>query len=380
MKVFLKIILISTLLLHSYIAYSDDSPGTARDIKTFSYSVTQPFAGSQSPDEAKVAAVAKGKTEVLEKAGTYLETISVVENFTLTKDQTIALASGILSVDILSQKNFATDEGFGIILEMKINVDTNVMSKRIRQIHEDEALMEKYMELKNRENELLDKIKKLESMNRELAKQPGKGMQDKRKQLKRDYAEVIQAIPAGEWNQKAISLWENGKYKDPDKAIEYINESIRLDSKNPVSFNNLGVAYYNLGNRQLAIEEFNQALKLDNDYADAHNNRGIVFFELRQYHKAIEDFNRVISLKPQRVDSFLNRAAAYKNIWQYQNCLDDLKQALLLDPNYSRKNLGQGSVNIDLNEVERLCENARKACKLGLCKSKKFLDERGFCK
>jgi len=159
-----------------------------------------------------------------------------------------------------------------------------------------------------------------------------------------------------------------------------LNESILLDSKNPVSFNNRGVAYYNLGKRQLAIEEFNQALKLDSNYADAYNNRGVVLFELRQYQKAIEDFNRVISLKPQRVDSFLNRAAAYKNIWQYQNCLNDLKQALLLDPNYSRKNAGQGSANIDLNEIERLCENACKACKLGLCNSWNFLDERGFCK
>jgi len=402
MKLFFKIFLISILLLHSYIAYSGDSSGTngknqqapensrpgalplkasesEKEIKTFSYSVTQPFAGSQSPDEAKIAAVAKGKTEVLEKAGTYLESHSVVENFTLTKDQTIALAAGILSVDVLSQKNFATDEGFGIILNMKINIDTSLMNKRISQIHEDEALMEKYIELKDRENELLDKIKKLESLNRELAKQPEKGRQDQRNQLKKDYAEVIQAIPAGEWNRKAISLWEGGKYNDPNKAIEYLNESIRLDSKNPVSFNNLGVAYYNLGNRQLAIEEFNQALKLDTEYADAYNNRGIIFFEFRQYQKAIEDFSRVIRLKPQRVDSFLNRAAVYKNIWQYQNCLDDIKQALLLDPDYANKNAGQGSANIDLNEVERLCENARKACELGLCKAKKQLDEKEFC-
>jgi len=407
MKVFLKIFIISTILIQFSIAYSGDfsvtngknlqAPENGRpevvplnaseekslkemEIKTFSYSVTQPFAGNQSPDDARIAAIAKGKTEVLEKSGTYLETKSVVENFTLTKDQIIALASGILSVDVLSQKNFATDEGFGIILEMKINVDTGVMNKRIRQIHEDEALMEKYIELKERENELLDKIKKLESMHRDLAKLPEKGKQDKRNKLKKEYDEVIQAIPAGEWNQKAISLWERGKYKDPNKAVEYLNESIRLDSKNPVSFNNRGVAYYNLGNRQLAVEEFNQALMLDNNYADAYNNRGIVLFELRQYQKAIEDFNRVISLKPQRVDYFLNRAAAYKNIWQYQKCLDDLKQALLLDPDYSRKNVSRGSANIDLNEVERLCENARKACKLGLCKSKKYLDERGFCK
>jgi hypothetical protein len=141
MKVFFKIILFSAIIAGFSVASSGELPDakiknvqtTEKEIKAFSYSVTQPFAGSQSPDDARIAAVAKGKTEALEKAGTYLETVSVVENFTLTKDQTIALASGILSVDVLSQKNFATDEGFGIILEMKIIVDTDVMNKRIVQ-------------------------------------------------------------------------------------------------------------------------------------------------------------------------------------------------------------------------------------------------------
>jgi tetratricopeptide (TPR) repeat protein len=379
MKVFLRIILFSTLLLNYFPAHSGDLPGV-NEIKTFTHSVTQPFAGSQSPDDARIAAVAKGKTEVLEKAGTYLETVSVVENFTLTKDQIIALASGILSVNVLSQKNFATDEGFGIILEMKINVDTNTMNSRIKQIHEDTALMEKYIELKERENELLEKIKRLEKMNRELTKLPEKGGQDKKNRLIKEYQEVIQAIPAGEWNQKAISLWERGKYKEPARAVEYLNESISLDSKNPVSFNNRGVAYYNLGNRQLALEDFNQAIRLDADYADTYNNRGVIFFEMGKYQKAIDDFNRAISLKPQRIDSFLNRAAAYKNIWQYQNCLDDLRHALLLDPDYAKKNASRESAIIDLNEVERLCENARKACGLGLCKAKTYLDDRAFCK
>jgi len=88
--------------------------------------------------------------------------------------------------------------------------------------------MEKYIEIKDRENELLEKIKKLERMNRELAKLPERAKQDKKNKLKEEYDEVIQAIPAGEWNQKATSLWEKGKYKDPDKAIEDFKRVISL--------------------------------------------------------------------------------------------------------------------------------------------------------
>ncbi|MDP3283836.1 MAG: hypothetical protein Q8M56_05360, partial [Desulfobacterales bacterium] len=125
-----------------------DTLSPAKDKKTFTHVVNQPFAGNQSPDDAKVAAVAKGKTEVLEKARTYLESLTVVEDFTLTKDQSIALASGILNVDILSQKNYATDEGFGLVLELKVDVDNSIMNNRVKQIQEDRILIDKYSELK----------------------------------------------------------------------------------------------------------------------------------------------------------------------------------------------------------------------------------------
>jgi tetratricopeptide (TPR) repeat protein len=351
-----------------------------KDKKTFMHTINQPFAGSQSPDDAKVAAVAKGKTEVLEKAGTYLESLTVVEDFTLTKDQSIALASGILNVDILSQKNYATDDGFGIVLELKVDVDNSVMNRRIKQIQEDRILIDKYSELKKREKELLDRIEKLEKQNREITKVPTGEKQEKKARIRKDIDEAIQALPAVEWNKKALALWEKGKYNDPGKALEYLNESIKIDAYNPVSYNNRGVAYYNLGKRQPAIDDFNHALLLDNNYADAFNNRGVAYFEMRQYHQAINDYDEVIRLKPQRVDAFLNRAAAYKNLWQYRLFLEDLQKALRIDPNLSKKPNSQISACLETNELERLCEKAETACKMGLCNSKNFLSTRGFCR
>ena len=84
------------------------------EIKTFVRTVRQPFSGSQSPDDARVAATHKVKREVLEKAGTYLKTLSTVEEGRLTKDQVLALASGVLKTEIISQKNYMVGEGFGM--------------------------------------------------------------------------------------------------------------------------------------------------------------------------------------------------------------------------------------------------------------------------
>ena len=49
------------------------------EIKTFVHTVRQSFGGSQSPDDARIAAIAKAKREVLEVAGTYIESLFTAE-------------------------------------------------------------------------------------------------------------------------------------------------------------------------------------------------------------------------------------------------------------------------------------------------------------
>ena len=93
-------------------------PPAEAEIKIFVHTVRQPFSGSQSPDNAWAAATHKAKREVLEKAGTYLETLTIVEKGKLTKDQFLALTSGVLKTEIISQKHYTTKEGFGIVITL----------------------------------------------------------------------------------------------------------------------------------------------------------------------------------------------------------------------------------------------------------------------
>ena len=50
------------------------------EILTIRHSVKQTFGGGQSPDDARISAMAKAKREALEKAGTYIESLTVVQN------------------------------------------------------------------------------------------------------------------------------------------------------------------------------------------------------------------------------------------------------------------------------------------------------------
>ena len=139
------------------------SPGISNaEIKTYVHTVKQSFGGSQSPDDARVGAIAKAKREVLEKAGTYLESLTIVRENVVEKDEILALAAGVLKTKIVSQKNFATEDTFGIVVKAKVDVDTSILEERIRKLLQDRSLLEKYKENQKHEKKLLARIKELE--------------------------------------------------------------------------------------------------------------------------------------------------------------------------------------------------------------------------
>jgi hypothetical protein len=100
------------------------------EIQTITHTVKQSFGGSQSPDDARISAVAKAKREALEKAGTYIESITVVKNLQVDKDEILALAAGVLKAEVVSQKNYASDDAFGIDVVVKVVVDTSEQSEQ----------------------------------------------------------------------------------------------------------------------------------------------------------------------------------------------------------------------------------------------------------
>jgi tetratricopeptide (TPR) repeat protein len=82
------------------------------------------------------------------------------------------------------------------------------------------------------------------------------------------------SITASDWFYKAVPLINT----DPKKAIEYLDNAIKLQPNYASAYNNKGAAYLNLNQYQRAIEEFNKAISFKQDFSDAYNNRAVVYF------------------------------------------------------------------------------------------------------
>ncbi|MCG2830821.1 MAG: tetratricopeptide repeat protein, partial [Desulfobacteraceae bacterium] len=280
---YFSIFIMFWLLLLSTVSYAQ--------IETITSTVRQPFGGSQSPDDARIAAFAKAKREALEQAGTYLESLTIVKNSVLEKDEILALTAGVLKAEIVSQKNYATADAFGIVIVAKVDVDTNILGERVSRLLKDRKLLKKYQDAQEREKDLLSKIKSLEEKNRKLQ---GSFSNEDKDKLKEEFRKTSHQLTATELNKKALALWDNGFYTDVIKAIGYLKDAIRLDPDYGEAYNNIGAAYRSKGEYDRAIEYYQKALEIGikklgpehPNVAGAYNNIGLAYDNKGEYDRA----------------------------------------------------------------------------------------------
>lgn len=151
---------------------------------------------------------------------------------------------------------------------------------------------------------------------------------------------------AAEWLKLEQALWNGQQYTDPEKAIEYLDQALKLEPNNPETYNKKGTAYYNMGQFQRTIEMTSESIRLMPNYFLAYNNRGNAYANLREFQKAINDYSRVIQLKPDFTDAYNNRGTVY---------------------------LLQGNMALG-------CRDVQKACALGNCKMSQEAQSKGYCK
>lgn len=313
-------------------------------IKTITSTVKQPFGGSQSPDDARVAAIAKAKREALEKAGTYLESLTDVKNNILEKDEIIAIAAAVLKVEVVSQKNYASDDAFGIVIVAKVDVDTGSLEKRVKALMKDRGLLKKYEESKRREKELLAKIERLESENKKLK---SSSSPERRRSLNLQFRKAARKLTATEWNDKALALWNFGFYTDVAKARTFLKKAIAIDPEYSSAYVNMGLSFSTTGDYDTAIRYYKRALAIDlkilgpdhPKVARDYNNLGVEYAHKRDYGRAIRYDRKALSINlkilgpdhPNVATNYSNLGAAYADKGDYDRAIGYHKRALAID-------------------------------------------------
>ena len=83
-----------------------------------------------------------------------------------------------------------------------------------------------------------------------------------------------------------------------DRAIQDLNNAIRLEPNYPEAYNSLGVAHAGKGEYDQAVTSYDQAIRLDPNYAIALYNRALALQALGHKPEADRDFSQAKQVGP----------------------------------------------------------------------------------
>lgn len=152
------------------------------------------------------------------------------------------------------------------------------------------------------------------------------------------------AMTATELNQEARVLLTDLDKMDIDKALEHLNEAIRLDQNFVEAYLNRAQAHLFLDKTQQAFDDFNRASRIKPNSAEVYFRRGKAYQSLGKEEKAFEDFDKALQLAPGFADLYFERGKIYFSLSVYNKAYEDFNQALNIVPNHKAR--------LYLNEVE----------------------------
>ena len=141
-------------------------------------------------------------------------------------------------------------------------------------------------------------------------------------------------------------IWIKNK-ENYNKALDDMDEAIKLQPKQADFFVNRAFLKYNLDDYFGAMADFDYAISLDPSNTAAHLNRGLLRMEVEDNNKAIEDFTFVIDQDPDNYMAVYNRALLYQKTGQYDKSIADFDRVIEKYPDIAM-------VYFDRSESKRL--------------------------
>ena len=117
-----------------------------------------------------------------------------------------------------------------------------------------------------------------------------------------------------------------------EQAIIHYTDSIKLNPHHAGTYNNRGLARWDLGKYNQSIEDYTKAIELNPKDANYYFNRGNAYGDIGEYDQSIGDYTKTIELNPKEAKYYLNRGNTYRNLGEDTLSIQDYKKVLQLDP------------------------------------------------
>ena len=249
------------------------------EIKTFIREYTYEASEIDSKMSCRAIALEQVKRLLLEQLGTYVESVTVVRDYQVAKDEITTLTAGLVQTTIL-EENW---NGKVYWLKAKIAADPGEVASSIEKLRSNQQLVKDLAEAKEEASQALREI---DALRQELA------AAEANKEGREQYVEAVNTLVATDW-------FERGQYQ---------------------TFS---------GNYQEALRAYDMVVVLRPYDAKAYSNRGAVYVQLGRYENAIKDMDKAVALNPQNKTVLYNRNIVYKKLQETRRVKIPQKDILL---------------------------------------------------
>jgi len=143
--------------------------------------------------------------------------------------------------------------------------------------------------------------------------------------LKPGYSYLVKML---EWASKtAVYDGYNMIEKDPDRAIELFNISLKYNSANYDSYYFRGVAYSHQKEDELALTDFKQALKINPNHFYSYESICDILAKVGKWKEILGYWNTFILLEPENDHAYFERSKVYSQLNDMVKAADDMKRA-----------------------------------------------------
>lgn len=333
------------------------------EIKTFVKEYTYQASEEDSKNSSRTVSLREVKRLLLEELGAYLESITEVKNFRMTKDQIVTLTAGIVSTEVM-EENW---DGKTYWLKAKITADPDSVIKSIDKLRQDRQKVKELEETRKRSEALL---KENERLKKELL--TGKG--GKKKEAAQAYQRNIKNLTAAEWFEKGL-LSMTGNLSE---AIKAFTKSIELDPQLAEAYVLRGFAYDELRDYEEAIRNYDKAIELSPQDAQTHYHRAGDYHLLGNYQKAIEDYDKAIALDPQNSRAYGARGLFYAELGNHSRAIKDFDKAIALNPKYKIAYGARARIYVELGKYQQAIRDFKIAARLGYAPAQDYLRKQGI--
>ncbi|OGW66967.1 MAG: hypothetical protein A3H49_06160 [Nitrospirae bacterium RIFCSPLOWO2_02_FULL_62_14] len=141
------------------------------ETKVLTAEATYTMGDGETPSFAEAMALQKAKQMALEQAGTYVESYTKVQNYTLTADEIQTIAGGVLQVEVLDKKRELIGDGLRHYVKIKATVTTDKVQDLAQRI-KGRKVGEEYKRLQEQYAQLLKEIESLKQQATKVSSGP----------------------------------------------------------------------------------------------------------------------------------------------------------------------------------------------------------------